>query len=45
MNNSELRDSTVLVVDDSPENLELMGGLLSDLYRIKVANSGSLGFA
>jgi putative two-component system response regulator len=41
MNNSVLRDSTVLVVDDSPENLELMGGLLSDLYRIKVANSGS----
>jgi putative two-component system response regulator len=41
MNNSALRDSTVLVVDDSPENLELMGGLLSDLYRIKVANSGS----
>lgn len=41
MNNSELRDSTVLVVDDSPENLELMGGLLSDLYRVKVANSGS----
>ncbi len=41
MNNRELRHSTVLVVDDSPENLELMGGLLSDLYRIKVANSGS----
>ncbi len=41
MNNSDLRDSTVLVVDDSPENLELMGGLLGDLYRVKVANSGS----
>jgi len=41
MSNSELRDSTVLVVDDSPENLELMGGLLGDLYRVKVANSGS----
>lgn len=41
MNNSDLRDSTILVVDDSPENLELMGGLLSDLYRIKVASSGS----
>lgn len=41
MNKSELRDSTVLVVDDSPENLELMGGLLSDLYRVKVANSGA----
>lgn len=41
MSNSELRDSTVLVVDDSPENLELMGGLLGDLYRVKVTNSGS----
>lgn len=41
MNNSDLCDSTILVVDDSPENLELMGGLLSDLYRIKVASSGS----
>lgn len=41
MKNSDLRDSTVLVVDDSPENLELMGGLLSDFYYVKVANSGS----
>jgi len=41
MKNNELRDSTVLVVDDSPENLELMGGLLGDLYRVKVANSGA----
>ena len=41
MTNSDLRGSTVLVVDDSPENLELMGGLLGDLYRIKVANSGA----
>ena len=41
MSKSDLRDSTVLVVDDSPENLELMGGLLGDLYRVKVANSGS----
>lgn len=41
MKNSDLRNSTVLVVDDSPENIELMGGLLSDLYSVKVANSGS----
>ena len=32
--------ATVLVVDDTPENLHLMSGLLKDLYRIKVANSG-----
>jgi len=32
--------ATVLVVDDTPENLHLMSGLLKDLYRVKVANSG-----
>ena len=31
---------TVLVVDDTPENLEVIGGLLSPTYRVKVANSG-----
>ena len=31
---------TVLVVDDTPDNLSLMSGLLKDLYRVKVANSG-----
>lgn len=31
---------TVLVVDDTPDNLALMSGLLKDRYRIKVANSG-----
>jgi len=31
---------TVLVVDDTPENLQLMHGLLKDLYTVKVANSG-----
>ena len=32
---------TVLVVDDTPDNLALMSGLLKDLYRVKVANSGA----
>jgi putative two-component system response regulator len=32
--------ATVLVVDDSPENLSLMSGLLKEQYRVKVANSG-----
>ena len=41
MNNSDLRTSTVLVVDDSPVNLELISCLLRDLCRIEVANSGS----
>ena len=31
---------TILVVDDTPENLALMHGLLRDLYQVKVANSG-----
>ncbi|MBV8658293.1 MAG: two-component system response regulator [Burkholderiales bacterium] len=31
---------TVLIVDDNPENLTLLHGLLRDQYRILVANSG-----
>jgi phosphoserine phosphatase RsbU/P len=30
----------VLIVDDTPENLAIMNGLLKDAYRIKVANNG-----
>ncbi|WP_415892068.1 two-component system response regulator [Neptuniibacter sp. PT8_73] len=32
---------TVLVVDDTPDNLALMSALLKDHYRVKVSNSGS----
>lgn len=32
--------STVLVVDDTPENLALMSDLLRDSYRVKVATNG-----
>ena len=32
--------ATILVVDDTPENLMLMVDLLKDRYRIKVANNG-----
>ncbi|MDF1485096.1 two-component system response regulator [Ramlibacter sp. H39-3-26] len=32
--------ATVLVVDDTPDNLALMGSLLKAHYRVKVANSG-----
>ena len=35
-----LEKRTVLVVDDTPDNLTLMSGLLKDLYKVKVANSG-----
>lgn len=32
--------ASVLVVDDTPDNLSLMSGLLKDSYRVKVANNG-----
>ena len=32
--------ATVLVVDDTPDNLTLMSSLLRDDYKVKVANSG-----
>ena len=33
--------ATILVVDDTPENLALMSALLKDEYTVKVANSGA----
>ena len=32
--------ATILVVDDTPENLALMSSLLKDHYKVKVANGG-----
>ncbi len=32
--------ATILVVDDTPDNLILMSALLKDLYRVKIVNSG-----
>jgi putative two-component system response regulator len=32
--------ATILVVDDTPDNLALMSGLLKDDYKVKVANGG-----
>ena len=32
--------ATILVVDDSPENLTLMHGMLKDAYRVRAVNSG-----
>nr|WP_051079148.1 HD domain-containing phosphohydrolase [Methyloversatilis thermotolerans] len=31
---------TVLVADDTPENIDLLGGVLRDHYRVKVATTG-----
>ncbi|MEY2689914.1 MAG: hypothetical protein RL375_4114 [Pseudomonadota bacterium] len=33
---------TILIVDDSPENLSVLGELLRDDYRVRAANSGSV---
>jgi len=37
--------ATILVIDDTPDNLKLMAGLLKDIYRVKIANSGEKGLA
>ena len=42
MNNTfdPVQKPTILVVDDTPENLSLMSALLKKNYRVRVANSG-----
>ncbi|MEO5359887.1 MAG: two-component system response regulator [Nitrospirota bacterium] len=35
-----IQKNVILVVDDTPDNLTLMSGLLKDTYKVKVANSG-----
>ncbi|HYL23183.1 MAG TPA: two-component system response regulator, partial [Burkholderiales bacterium] len=35
-----MTEQTILVVDDTPENLTLMHGLLRDRYHVKVAPNG-----
>ncbi|AIB15159.1 hypothetical protein ABAZ39_25020 (plasmid) [Azospirillum argentinense] len=32
--------ATILIVDDTPDNLKLLSSLLKDSYRVKVANNG-----
>ena len=32
--------NTILVVDDEADNLEVISGLLKDLYKVKIANNG-----
>ena len=34
---------TILVIDDTPDNLALMSRLLKDRYKVKIANSGQRG--
>ena len=35
-----IEKATILVVDDTPENLALISSLLKDTYKVKVANNG-----
>ncbi|MEY4718279.1 MAG: hypothetical protein RL563_897, partial [Pseudomonadota bacterium] len=37
---NEPQKATILVVDDTPDNLILISSLLKDIYKIKVANTG-----
>ena len=37
---NKINKQTILVVDDTPDNLFLVSNLLKDLYTVKVANSG-----
>ena len=37
---SQNEKATILVVDDTPDNLIFISGLLKDDYRVKVANNG-----
>ncbi|MBW8186269.1 HD-GYP domain-containing protein [Shewanella nanhaiensis] len=34
--------ATVLVVDDTPENIDVLAGVLRDLYKVKVARNGEI---
>ena len=36
----ETRQATILIVDDTPENLTVLGELLQPTYRVRAANSG-----
>jgi putative two-component system response regulator len=36
----EVQKSSILVVDDTPDNLKLMSGLLKEDYKVKIANCG-----
>ena len=38
--NDLTKNATILLVDDSPDNLVLMSSLLKDIYKVKVADTG-----
>jgi putative two-component system response regulator len=40
MDTSEKRKATILIVDDSPDNIALLSSLLKGVYRVKAATAG-----
>ena len=38
--NDQPEKQVIMIVDDSPESIALISGLLNDLYRVKVATNG-----
>ncbi|MFI3196403.1 MAG: response regulator [Methylococcaceae bacterium] len=46
MNNPDIKQkASILVIDDSPENITLMSDLLKESYKVKVATSGRRGIS
>jgi C4-dicarboxylate-specific signal transduction histidine kinase len=43
LNNDTTDKATILVIDDTPDNLTIMSNLLEDKYTVKVANRGEKG--
>ena len=43
--NDQTENSTILLVDDSPDNLVLMSSLLKDVYQVKIADNGEKALA
>ena len=37
--------ATILVVDDTPENIDVLSGLLQDDYQVKAAVNGKIALA
>ena len=37
---TDLQKATILVVDDTPDNLKLISGLLKEMYKVKIATCG-----
>ena len=38
-----MEQKTVLIVDDTPENIDLLAGILKPLYTVKAARAGKIG--